>query len=103
MEALLYMNPSRIIVFGSYAKGDFDADSDIDLVIILDDEHIPTSYDEKFEMRVAAKTALIKLNQRVPLDVIVYTKAEYQELMKTKGTFLTEISETGKVIYEKAS
>ncbi len=102
VEALQNMNPIKVILFGSYAKGNVDADSDIDLVVILDEDHIPTTYDEKLDMRVAAITALVRLNQRVPIDVIVYTKAEYQELMKTKGTFLTELSETGKTIYEKA-
>jgi predicted nucleotidyltransferase len=33
-----YFNPRRVIVFGSVARGDAGADSDIDLLVIVDDD-----------------------------------------------------------------
>ena len=39
-----------LIVYGSYARGDFRPDSDIDLLILLDKEKI--SYEEKISIKL---------------------------------------------------
>ena len=41
-----------IILFGSYAKGEFDVGSDIDLVVILNTDKAPETYDKKLEIKV---------------------------------------------------
>ena len=49
IQNLKKINPLRIILFGSYAKGQLDEESDIDLVVIVDTDVIPESYDQKLE------------------------------------------------------
>ena len=102
-EALQPLNPLQILLFGSYARGDFTEDSDIDLLIILVEDFVPQTYAEKIKLRVAARTALRQINDKIALDVLVYTKPEYEKILEDKGVILTEIIETGKSIYEKAS
>ena len=46
---------------------------------------------------------VLDINQEVPLDILVYSKAEYK-IVKDYGNYLIdEIEKTGKIIYEKAN
>ena len=103
VEALKPMNTERIILFGSGARNQMHLDSDLDLLIVLDEERIPETYEEKLSMRVKVKTALRCINEQIAIDVIAYTKAEYREMIKAPGSFLKEVTQTGRMLYEKTS
>jgi predicted nucleotidyltransferase len=45
LEALKQSDPYRIILFGSYAMGTTDKNSDIDLVVILDNNDVAKTYE----------------------------------------------------------
>ena len=62
---------SRIGYFGSYARGNWGVGSDLDVVIVLDHD--------SFERR-AARWDLSKLP--VPVDLLVYTEAEWQAMSR---------------------
>ena len=70
--------------------------------MVLDTDEIPKTYEEKLNLRVNVRRAVHSVNQHIPIDLIVYTRAEYEALMANKGSFLQELAETGKTIYEKA-
>ena len=59
-------------VFGSYARGDWGVGSDLDLVVVVADSPDP------FERRAAR---LDSTGLPVPVDVLVYTLAEWQQLV----------------------
>ena len=101
IDSLKSMNVEQIILFGSAARNEMHIDSDIDLVVVLDEERIPKSYEEKLQMRVKVKAAMNEVNKQIAVDVIAYTSSEYHEMQKNRGSFLKELAETGKVIYEK--
>ena len=96
------MEPLKIILFGSYAKGHFDEGSDLDLVVILNSEMIPETYDKKLEIKVQVRDSIYELSRQMAIDLIVYTKAEFKLLEKLRTSFYNEIIDTGTVIYEKA-
>lgn len=96
------VNPSKIILFGSYAKGFFDDESDLDLVVILNTDMVPDSYDKKLEIKVQVRDSIYELSRQMPIDLVVYTDGEFKMLETLKTSFYNEIMETGKVIYEKA-
>jgi predicted nucleotidyltransferase len=101
--ALLSSNPYRIILFGSHANGNPNKNSDIDLMVILDNDHVSKTYQERLDKRVYIRNLLLEINQKVPLDILVYSKEELK-IMKNHGNqFIDEIERTGKIIYEKAS
>ena len=100
---LLELDPVKIIAFGSYATGDMHENSDIDLLIVLNIDTIPQTYEEKMNLKVEIRKAIREINKKIPIDIIVYTLPEYNEIIKNMGSFLREIHETGKLIYEKAS
>jgi uncharacterized protein len=103
VNKLAELDPVKIIAFGSYATGETHEDSDIDLLIVLNIDTIPQTYEEKMNLKVEIRKAIREINKKIPIDIIVYTLPEYKEILKNMGSFLKEIHETGKLIYEKAS
>ncbi|MGB9777130.1 MAG: nucleotidyltransferase domain-containing protein [Anaerolineae bacterium] len=87
------VNPEKIILFGSYARGDPTPDSDVDLLVIVRTDE---SYRERY-MRVARA-----LRPRLfPLDLIVKTPEEVEEALQTFSPFLREIFAKGVCLYER--
>jgi len=103
LKSLKRINPKIVIVFGSYINGRIDEDSDIDLLIVLDEKKVPKSYDEKLDMKLKIRKLIRGINRKIAIDLLVYTIPEYEEFMKSGSSFSREIRETGKILYEKAS
>jgi len=95
------INPHKIILFGSYASGVFSEDSDLDLVVILDSPEIAKNYDEKMRNKLLVRRNIYALSKRVPVDLVVYTKGEYDIISESGSSFYNEIKKLGKVLYEK--
>jgi predicted nucleotidyltransferase len=83
--------PLRIVLFGSHARGNPGADSDVDLLVVL-----------PFEGRAVDKAVEIRLKSRptFPLDLIVRTPEAVRERVALGDTFLRDILGTGTVLYE---
>jgi predicted nucleotidyltransferase len=83
--------PRSIILFGSHAHGAATADSDVDLLIIL-----------PFTGRPADKSVEIRLTTRpsFPVDLIVHTPDQVQRRLAMGDTFIRDILQAGKVLYE---
>ncbi len=91
----------KIVLFGSLAEKSSIEDSDIDLLIILDSNKISTTFEERLKNKLEIRKRILKISQETPIDLIVYTKAEY-ELLKENSFFLKQIEKSGKILYEKA-
>ncbi len=85
--------PDKIILFGSYAKGLANENSDIDLLIIKDSP-LP---------RYKRSSEIYKYFRRILLDIeiIVYTPKEIDKWQGVEQAFITNIISEGKVLYEK--
>lgn len=82
--------PERVILFGSRARGDAArASSDIDLLIVKET-------DQRFVERIIEVFRL--LQPKVPLDVLVYTPAEYAAL-KESNPFVRRAVSEGREVY----
>lgn len=103
VSRLLTFDPYRIVLFGSYALGVEAPGSDIDLLVVLDSEVISQTYEERMKRRLIVRKSIQEINKQVPIDLIVYTKAEYQLLQRHGTSFINEIESSGKTLYEKAS
>ncbi len=103
INSLSQFDPMKIIVFGSYATQNVHEDSDLDLLIVLNINKIPSSYEEKLLLKSQIRKAIRPINRQIPIDLLVYTLPEYNTIINDMSSFLREIHETGKVIYEKAS
>ncbi len=96
-------NPFKIILFGSYANGNSNEHSDIDLLVILDDNNVAETYTERLNKKIFVRNLVFEINQKMPLDILVYSKAELEKIKHYGNSFVEEIEKTGKIIYEKAS
>jgi predicted nucleotidyltransferase len=103
LEALKQSDPYRIILFGSYAKGTANENSDIDMVVILDNNDVAKNYEERLQKKLYINRLVRNINYKIPLDILVYSKEEYKIVKNCGNYFIDEIEKTGKIIYEKAS
>jgi predicted nucleotidyltransferase len=74
----------RVGYFGSYARGDWGVGSDLDLVVIL------TECDETPLRRGLAFDTISGFP--VPVDLLVYTSAEWRQLEVEKSPFVRRLS-----------
>jgi predicted nucleotidyltransferase len=86
-------NPEKIILFGSYAKGNPGEASDIDLFIIKDS--ILPRYKRGLEVR------RLLYGSMIPIDLLVYTPKEIDLQKDKKYSFVYEVLNTGRVVYER--
>ncbi|HKZ41845.1 MAG TPA: nucleotidyltransferase domain-containing protein [Candidatus Hodarchaeales archaeon] len=85
--------PEKIILFGSYAYGRPDADSDLDLLIIK-----KTS--ERFiERWINVRQIVSDPKRSIPFEPIVLTPDELKERLAIGDQFLEEIIKKGEVLY----
>lgn len=102
IESLKSIDPYQIYLFGSVSVGQENADSDIDLVVILNSSIVPKSYDEKLENKILVRDAIIDISMEVPIDLLVYSRTEFDKLKEINIPFASEILDRGSLIYEKA-
>jgi predicted nucleotidyltransferase len=90
----------KIILFGSLTSGDVQLESDVDLIVVTNDDHLPKSYKEKTEVYLKVSRALTDITGKIPIDLIVYTKPMYNKFNELGSLFSKEISQKGIVLYE---
>jgi uncharacterized protein len=103
IERLKTIHPYKIILFGSYAYGVPDVDSDIDLLVVLNSETMPKNFQENMENKLLVRNALQELNKRVSIDLIVHTRPMYKKFNDMGSLFSRELLERGKVLYEASN
>lgn len=94
VKKLRPLDPEKIILFGSFARGSGNPNSDIDLLIIKRTKKRPTD-------RVAEVLPLVWGN--IPhIEPQVMTPDEFKKSIAENRFFITqEILRHGKIIYEK--
>lgn len=97
---LQLLQPAQIILFGSQATGEADASSDIDLIVVLDSEAMPTTYREKQALYLEVARLLRDIRCVVPVDLIVHTRPMHARFMELAGAFAREVQQKGIVLYE---
>ncbi len=88
-------HPEKVILFGSYAYGQPNDLSDLDLLVVVKESHEP-QYKRAREIR-----RRLVGRMQVPKDILVYTSNEIQEWQAVPQAFITTAVTKGKVLYEK--
>ena len=83
----------KIVLFGSYAKGTPNRDSDVDLLVVMDSM-------EPMSQRIRCVTEVAKV-RFLPMDIVVRTPAEMDERLAKGDFFIADILNTGKVLYQR--
>ena len=92
------LKPYKIIVFGSAITDNFHEESDIDIVVILNRKGITKSYSERLKNRNHISKVLRDLRKKMPIDLFVYTKDEWNMLLESGSAFHREIEKKGRNI-----
>ena len=87
------VQPEKIILFGSRARGTGRLDSDIDLLVI--------ARSEEPRYRRAAPLYGVLSDILTPMDILVYTPQEVEEWSEVPQAFVTTGVREGLVLYEK--
>lgn len=94
LQALQPYQPERVILFGSAARGEADAESDLDVLVIKDAT-------EPFVQRLETMARLCP--RGVHADILVYTPDELQRMVEDGNPFILRALDEGKVIYAARS
>ena len=89
------LNPLRIDVFGSVARGTAGPHSDLDLLVVFDE----LAWEDKRSARVRAREAIGGLG--VAVDVIATSPAEIERRGGVIGTVLREALLHGRTVYDR--
>ena len=84
-------NPQKIILFGSYAHGEPAWDSDVDLLVVMPFRGRPNRQAVKIRNRIDTQLAL---------DLVVRTPRQVSRRLAMGDSFMRDIIERGKVVYE---
>jgi len=93
IRCLKKYNPEKIIIFGSYARGETDEYSDLDFVVIKKTR-------KRFIERLIEAAKLID-NDLGKVDVFVYTPREFQEMIERENPFIEQVLKEGRIVYQK--
>jgi predicted nucleotidyltransferase len=87
------VSPDQIVLFGSYARGDYTEKSDIDLLIIK------KNLNNEREINNLLYKAFYRNDIDVPVDLISIDYDKYMELNDEIGYIYKTIKDQGKVLY----
>ena len=88
-------NPEQIILFGSHTYGKPSAWSDVDLLVVMD---TPKG---EIETSIEIKKSLPLLT--FGLDIVVRSRKVIERRKKLGDWFLVDVTEKGKVLYERSN
>jgi predicted nucleotidyltransferase len=93
IRSLLPYEPERLYLFGSWARGEEDELSDIDLVVI---KQTTTPFLERLQ-----EVARLLPAEVGGVDLLVYTPDEFSEMKREGNAFAEMITEEGLLIYDQ--
>jgi hypothetical protein len=79
----------KMVVFGSRARGDFDAESDTDIAIIV------RELSRELKHQILDTVAEIELKYLSPLSVLIFSENEFEHLKRRERRIALDIEKEG--------
>lgn len=93
--AVSVTRPEKIVLFGSYARGNNNIYSDIDLIIITEHNYL--------KQESAGRIKEFARNLSLRADVFIHTPRELALAMKKPSSFLAQNIKDGTTVYQSAA
>lgn len=87
--------PRKLILFGSYIRGDMHSNSDLDILVVASDK-IDSPRKESVRIRRALKGIVMSM------DILVVPENELRKLATVPGLIYREAIKNGRVVYESS-
>jgi uncharacterized protein len=100
IDRLKATNPAKVILFGSQARGTAMAASDLDLLVVTNDNKLPQTYREKEEIYLEVARLLRDIRGAIPMDLIVHTRPMHARFIEMNSLFARELLQKGILLYE---
>lgn len=92
------VDPEKVLLFGSHARGDATRDSDVDLAVI---ESEPFDA-QRSRRQEAARLYRALAGLRVPKDILVYSSEDVDYWKDSLNHVLARALREGRVLYERS-
>ena len=91
-------DPLKVILFGSFANGSYDDNSDYDFYIVVNDE------DDPWDIRKKARKAIRNIQKR-PVDIVIGTNSHFQKYGSSPDTLFVEgeVFKKGMLLYDRGN
>jgi len=93
VAALKPYRPKKVLLFGSFARGDYHGLSDLDLLVIKNTR-------KKFIDRIVEILELC--DSEIPVEPLVYTPEEIEQLLAEGNSFIRQALREGRLLYDEA-
>ena len=90
VQELLGGSLRNIILYGSYARGDYDEESDIDIMVLTD---ISESEMRPFEYQLAIISSRISLENDITVCIMLNNKALFEERLPLSAFYRNVIND----------
>lgn len=102
VERLQGIGVRKIILFGSQVWGEPGPDSDLDVLVVLEDAEDPRTSEEKGALYRRVSRPLRDLQRERPLDLLVHTEGMHRNFRARESAFVRKVLEEGEVIYDSS-
>lgn len=100
IERLQGIGVRKIILFGSQVWGEPHSDSDLDVLVVLEDAEDPKTSAEKGALYRRVSRPLRDLQREWPLDLLVHSEGMHRNFRARDSAFVRKVLEEGEVIYD---
>ena len=87
------LEPERIYLFGSRARGDSQDDSDYDLLVVVPSSDVPPHRRAQVAHRALGGI-------RVAADILVWTRQEFDRFRPVPGSLAATVLREGRLVYD---
>jgi len=101
VERLRGLDVQKVVLFGSHAWGKPGADSDVDLLVVLDEEAVPETSTEHGRLHQRVARHLRDIEREVPIDLIVHTRPMHRDFLNRDSMFARKVNREGQILYDE--
>jgi len=98
IERLKSLKLEKVILFGSYAWGEPNDESDVDLYVVTQDTFMPRNFSEKMEIKLSVARQLADFRKKFATDLVVHTIPMHQKFVELNSSFAREVMNKGLVL-----